>query len=79
MVFSNIMNIKENEIAGGNCKISINEKWCKRCGICAAFCPAHVFETDDFGVPEAVDAKRCIKCMNCVVLCPDFAVEVVCS
>ncbi len=56
--------------------ISVNEAWCKRCGICSEFCPAQVFETDDFGLPVPVNPQRCTACMLCVVLCPDFALEV---
>ena len=29
--------------------ISINEKYCKKCGICAAFCPKKVFDRDKLG------------------------------
>ncbi|MBQ2096318.1 MAG: 4Fe-4S binding protein, partial [Firmicutes bacterium] len=25
-------------------QIEINYKWCKKCGICAAFCPKNVFD-----------------------------------
>jgi len=57
-------------------KVSINEKWCKKCGICAAFCPRGVFVSDDFGLPIVKYPEKCIKCMLCVMRCPDFAVEV---
>jgi 2-oxoglutarate ferredoxin oxidoreductase subunit delta len=56
--------------------ILVNSDWCKRCGICSAFCPAGVYETDDFGLPSPVHAAKCTMCMMCVVLCPDFAIEV---
>lgn len=57
-------------------KVTINEKWCKKCGICGAFCPRGVFVTDDFGKPIAKYSQNCIKCMLCVIRCPDFAIEV---
>lgn len=57
-------------------KVILNEKWCKRCGICVAFCPKGVFISDDFGLPIVKYPERCIKCMLCVVRCPDFALEV---
>ena len=57
-------------------KITINEKWCKKCGICIAFCPKMVFVADDFGLPVVKDGQNCIKCMLCEIRCPDFAVEV---
>ena len=57
-------------------KITINGKWCKKCGICVAFCPTGVFISDDFGMPIVKHAEKCIRCMLCVIRCPDFAVEV---
>ena len=57
-------------------EITINHKWCKGCGICIAFCPRNVFETDPQGHPEIIDKNKCIKCMLCVERCPDFAIEV---
>ncbi len=57
-------------------EISINEKWCKRCGICSAFCPADVYETDAFGFPHAANVDSCTSCFTCVVLCPDFAIDI---
>lgn len=60
----------------GEIKITINKKWCKKCGICSAFCPKEVFTCDDFGDPTVKYPQKCIKCMLCVVRCPDFAIEV---
>jgi 2-oxoglutarate ferredoxin oxidoreductase subunit delta len=57
-------------------KITIHEKWCKKCGICIAFCPKKVFDADDFGLPLANRPEQCIRCMLCVIRCPDFAVDV---
>ncbi|OGX10994.1 MAG: hypothetical protein A2351_04050 [Omnitrophica bacterium RIFOXYB12_FULL_50_7] len=57
-------------------KITIHEKWCKKCGICVAFCPKKVFDTDDFGLPLVNRPEQCIRCMLCVIRCPDFAVDV---
>ena len=57
-------------------RIIINEKWCKKCGICIAFCPQGVFAADDFGMPIVKYSEKCVKCMLCVVRCPDFAIDV---
>ncbi|MDP3789000.1 MAG: ferredoxin family protein [Candidatus Omnitrophota bacterium] len=56
--------------------ITVNERWCKKCGICIAFCPQGVFVPDDFGMPLIKYPEKCVKCMLCVVRCPDLAVEV---
>lgn len=57
-------------------KIEINEKWCKKCGICAAFCPKNVFDCDEDGKPSAARPQDCIGCRLCEMRCPDFAVTV---
>jgi 2-oxoglutarate ferredoxin oxidoreductase subunit delta len=57
-------------------KITVNRNWCKPCGICIAFCPTGVFVADSFGRPVVKHPEKCIKCMLCVIRCPDFAIEV---
>ena len=56
-------------------RLEINEKFCKRCRICIAFCPEDVFDDRD-GLPVVADITRCTGCLQCELLCPDFAVEV---
>ncbi len=58
-------------------KILINEKRCKRCGICYSFCPKAVFDHDEDGRPQPVRAEDCIACRLCEMRCPDFAIQVV--
>lgn len=60
----------------GNREIEIFPAWCKRCGICAAFCPKGVFERDAEGRPVAAHPERCIGCRQCEQRCPDFAIQV---
>ena len=57
-------------------QIVINQKWCKKCGICISFCPKGVFVADDLGNPIATKPEECIQCMLCEIRCPDFAIEV---
>lgn len=57
-------------------RLTINEKWCKKCAICVAFCPQGVFTANEFGLPQIKYPEKCVKCMLCVIRCPDFAVEV---
>lgn len=56
--------------------ITIDEKRCKNCGICIAFCTKGVFIADDFGKPIIKNSENCVKCMLCVIRCPDFAIDV---
>jgi 2-oxoglutarate ferredoxin oxidoreductase subunit delta len=56
--------------------IEIYKSWCKRCGICVAFCPAEALAQDDSGVVYVKDPERCTGCQLCELRCPDFAIHV---
>jgi 2-oxoglutarate ferredoxin oxidoreductase subunit delta len=60
----------------GKYSIEIYKSWCKRCGICAAFCPAGVLAQDGSGAPYVEDPERCTGCQLCQLRCPDFAINV---
>ncbi len=60
----------------GKNSIEIYKAWCKRCGICAAFCPAGVLAQDDSGLAHVKDLDPCIGCRLCELRCPDFAIHV---
>lgn len=56
--------------------VSVDLAWCKRCGICHAFCPAGVFELAGDGAPAVARPQACTLCRTCEILCPDFAIRV---
>lgn len=56
--------------------ITFYPAWCKRCGLCAAFCPKGVLEAGADGLPAAVRPQDCIRCRLCELRCPDFALSV---
>ena len=58
-------------------RVDIFRAWCKRCGICVAFCPYHVLEKDEMGYPLAVNPDACEGCLWCELRCPDFAITVI--
>jgi 2-oxoglutarate ferredoxin oxidoreductase subunit delta len=58
-------------------RLQVYRSWCKRCGICVAFCPKGALEKDPEGFPRWRDAKACVACRMCELRCPDFAIEVV--
>ncbi len=60
----------------GDHSIEIYKSWCKRCGICVAFCPAGVLDQDESGPPCVKDPERCTGCQLCELRCPDFAINV---
>ena len=57
-------------------KITVNEVWCKACGICADYCPKKVFDLNPEHPVTAARPQDCIGCGMCVLRCPDFALEV---
>ena len=57
-------------------KITIFSDWCKRCGICVAFCPKEVLAMDDNRQVYAKAPEQCIACHMCELRCPDFAINV---
>ena len=58
-------------------KIDINQKWCKRCGICFAFCPKGVYEKGTSGEISPANIKDCTGCRLCELYCPEYAISVV--
>ncbi|MFZ2331079.1 MAG: ferredoxin family protein [Atribacterota bacterium] len=56
--------------------ITVNEDWCKSCGICIHFCPKKVLVSNERGFPVAKNIDDCINCMLCELRCPDFAINV---
>ena len=58
-------------------RLQVYHSWCKRCGICWAFCPKQALEQDPQGYPRYRDPKACVGCRMCELRCPDFAIEVV--
>ncbi|SHE30865.1 2-oxoglutarate ferredoxin oxidoreductase subunit delta [Tissierella praeacuta DSM 18095] len=53
--------------------LTVDKNWCKGCGICVAFCPKNVLEIKD-GKVNIKDLDSCIKCGQCELRCPDFAI-----
>ena len=49
-------------------------EWCKKCGICVAFCPTKCLGRKPDGTPFVEYPEKCIHCETCDRLCPDFAV-----
>ncbi len=56
--------------------VEIYKSWCKRCGICAAFCPVEALGQDENGLAYIKDPEKCTGCHLCEMRCPDFAIHV---
>lgn len=60
----------------GKHTVEIYKSWCKRCGICVAFCPGEVMALDEQGDVVVRNPERCTGCQLCELRCPDFAITV---
>ena len=56
--------------------LKIITKRCKGCGICAAFARKKFWQSAKVGKVEAVAEENCIKCGQCEMRCPDYAIFV---
>ena len=56
--------------------VTVNKRFCKGCGICIHFCPKKILVADELGKPDVIDQEKCIKCRQCELRCPDFAIKV---
>ena len=64
-------NIRNNDLV-----ITINEKWCKSCGICVEFCPRTVLTQGTLGRIEVANIESCNVCRLCELRCPEMAIIV---
>jgi len=65
----------EARIEENKSKVYVAKGWCKRCGVCIAFCPVKALDRDSDGVPVVFE-DSCISCGTCELMCPDFAIVV---
>lgn len=65
--------MKNGEIMAAKKKLVINTKWCKGCGVCAAFCPKGVLALKGDKI-AATEPEKCILCGLCELRCPDYAI-----
>ncbi|SKC72875.1 4Fe-4S dicluster domain-containing protein [Maledivibacter halophilus] len=54
-------------------KLKVEKELCKGCGICVEFCPKNVLTMEN-GKVKIADIENCIKCGQCELRCPDYAI-----
>jgi 2-oxoglutarate ferredoxin oxidoreductase subunit delta len=52
-----------------------NAARCKRCGICAHFCPFGAIALREDGTPYLAKPEACTSCRLCQDMCPDWAIR----
>lgn len=63
-------------------EVTIDEDFCKGCGICVDFCPEEVFEESSkinprgYYQPKIKADKECKGCKFCELLCPELAIVI---
>ena len=56
--------------------LKVYRERCKGCGICVEFCPKKVLEISEQEKVVVAREADCIKCKQCEMRCPDFAIFV---
>jgi formate dehydrogenase (NADP+) beta subunit len=62
--------------------VTVNEAACKDCGYCREVCGLEIFTRSDRFNPGgyrptvAAQSERCIGCLKCLYICPDFAITI---
>ena len=62
--------------------VEVDPLLCKECGYCREVCSLNVFTSSEVFNPSgyrpltAKDTQRCVGCLRCVYICPDFAVSI---
>ena len=63
--------------------IHIDSTACKGCHLCVDQCPKGVLTVSErrnakgYLLPQVGDIAACIGCLNCELICPDLALEVI--
>lgn len=63
-------------------KMTVDEFYCKGCGLCIDACPKEILALADhlnaqgYHPAECIDQEACTACTMCYVACPDGAITI---
>lgn len=63
-------------------KVEVNSSVCKECGYCKEVCSLGVFKTSNtfnhlgYKPMAAANTEKCMGCLRCLMVCPDFAIKI---
>ena len=64
-------------------KITVDEGFCKGCGLCVDACPCSILELDmshitpkGYHPAHCIDMEKCTGCASCATMCPDCVITV---
>lgn len=64
-------------------KVSIDEQYCKGCGLCTVTCPKKIITLDysrlnakGYNPARVTYMELCIACAMCATMCPDSAIKI---
>ena len=64
-------------------RITVDEHFCKGCGLCVDACPVHIIELDGTRITpkgyhpaHCINEEACTGCTSCALMCPDVAITV---
>ena len=62
--------------------VEVNPAVCKECGYCREMCHMGIFATSDtfnaggYKPSVVTSSDRCVGCLKCLYVCPDFAITI---
>lgn len=66
-------------------KVEVNFAACKECGYCQEVCSLGIYENSStynaqgYQPMQATNTDKCVGCLRCLMICPDFAINIDCN
>jgi len=63
-------------------KVEVNFDGCKECGYCQEVCSLGIYQNSSsynaqgYQPMQAINTEKCVGCLRCLMICPDFAINI---